>query len=508
MALVRNETNHAITLDPGPSIAPGETANVDLGLELNADLLSEGKIRVTDPAVSPPAPSGKRASVRAILQAGAAGTELVIDVSGATPGQAIGVDGLPVTAGSGGASALAPTAVKTSGYTAAVSDLVPVDATSGGVTITLPTAPADKSLIAIKKIDSSPNAVTIARGGSDVFNKAAGSTSLTLSLANQAVLLQYASSTGVWYVTAGDVPLSQLDARFAAAGSGGSSLGSPNTQTVNYTLVAGDAGKVIEVNNASARTVTIPPNSSVPFAIGTVIEIARRGTGGVTLAPGAGVTLNSEGGALGIVHQYGRASLYKRATDEWDIVGDVLASAAFPGLRYSFTAGRYYGPLDVAFGNNTYSCLANYVVPAPIWIPAGQAFDRIGIEITTAGSASSVGRLGIYKPLASGELNGGSLELDAGTVAIDTTGVKTATISWTAGETGIYYPIFVPSAACSAKMALVPSFYGHVSTTNMNFLNSLRGTHASLTSGALPSTFPAMSWGDERGGPIVFLRAA
>ena len=47
-----------------------------------------------------------------------------------------------------------------------------------------------------------------------------------------------------------------------------------NTQTANYTLVLGDAGKSVEMNNASARTITVPPNSSVAFPTGTVIELA------------------------------------------------------------------------------------------------------------------------------------------------------------------------------------------------------------------------------------------
>jgi hypothetical protein len=88
---------------------------------------------------------------------------------------------------------------------------VPVDATSAGVTVTLPTAPADRTRVGVKKIDTSANVVTVQRGGStDVFNKAAGSTSISLSKTNQSVMLHYASSTGVWYVVAGDLPLSTL----------------------------------------------------------------------------------------------------------------------------------------------------------------------------------------------------------------------------------------------------------------------------------------------------------
>jgi hypothetical protein len=109
------------------------------------------------------------------------------------------------------AQSFTPTAVKTTAYTAAAADYVPVDATSASVTVTLPTAPADRTRVGVKKIDTSANAVTIARGGStDVFNKAAGSTSVSLSKTNQSVMLHYSSSAGIWYVVAGDLPLSTL----------------------------------------------------------------------------------------------------------------------------------------------------------------------------------------------------------------------------------------------------------------------------------------------------------
>lgn len=104
----------------------------------------------------------------------------------------------------------AATPVKTAAYTAAPGDLIPADATSAGFTVTLPTAPADKSRIVVKKIDVSVNTVTIAAGGSDVFNKTGGATTLSLTLQFQAVQLQYASSTSIWYVVSTDVPLGSI----------------------------------------------------------------------------------------------------------------------------------------------------------------------------------------------------------------------------------------------------------------------------------------------------------
>lgn len=114
---------------------------------------------------------------------------------------------------------LIPTAVKTGAYTAAAQDLVPVDTTSGAVTITLPTAPVDKTQVAVKHvIQGSTNAVTIALGGSDVLNRTGGATSMTLPLLAQAAVLQYKATGAIWYVVEDDLPLSQLDLRYAATG--------------------------------------------------------------------------------------------------------------------------------------------------------------------------------------------------------------------------------------------------------------------------------------------------
>lgn len=99
---------------------------------------------------------------------------------------------------------LTPTAVKTSAYTAVAGDYVPVDVSTSNVTVTLPTAPADKTRIGITAVAlTGANAVTIAVGSGDVFNKTGGVTSWSLSTLNQGVVLQYAASTHIWYVAAG-----------------------------------------------------------------------------------------------------------------------------------------------------------------------------------------------------------------------------------------------------------------------------------------------------------------
>lgn len=97
---------------------------------------------------------------------------------------------------------------------------------------------------------------------------------------------------------------------------------SDKTKTINaqtgtsYTLVLTDADKFVTMTNASASTLTVPPNSSVAFATGTVIEGAQLGAGQVTLTAGSGVTINATPG-LNIAAQYGTFGLLKTATDTW-----------------------------------------------------------------------------------------------------------------------------------------------------------------------------------------------
>jgi hypothetical protein len=99
-----------------------------------------------------------------------------------------------------------------------------------------------------------------------------------------------------------------------------------NTQTgTTYTLVLTDASKLVTLNNASAITLTIPPNSSVAFPVGTKVDLCQLGAGTVTVAEGAGVTVNATP-TKDFRAQYSAASCIKIATDEWILVGD-LASA-------------------------------------------------------------------------------------------------------------------------------------------------------------------------------------
>ena len=98
-----------------------------------------------------------------------------------------------------------------------------------------------------------------------------------------------------------------------------------NAQTgTTYTLALSDLGKMVTLSNASAITLTVPPNSSEAFPVGAGIDLAQIGAGQVTVAQGSGVTVNATPG-LKFRAQYAGATLRKTGTDTWLLFGDLAA---------------------------------------------------------------------------------------------------------------------------------------------------------------------------------------
>jgi hypothetical protein len=95
-----------------------------------------------------------------------------------------------------------------------------------------------------------------------------------------------------------------------------------NVQTASYTLLLADDGGTVVMNIATANTLTVPPNSSVAFPIGTIINIECYGAGKTTVVAGGGVTIVSKGSHLGITI-LGDASLHKSGTDTWKLIGSL-----------------------------------------------------------------------------------------------------------------------------------------------------------------------------------------
>jgi len=96
-----------------------------------------------------------------------------------------------------------------------------------------------------------------------------------------------------------------------------------NTQTgTTYTLVIGDVGEYVTLNNASPITLTVP--ASV-FSAGDTVNVIQLGAGQVTLSAGVGATLNSQGSKLKLTGQYAAATILFTSATAAVVFGNLSA---------------------------------------------------------------------------------------------------------------------------------------------------------------------------------------
>ena len=100
-----------------------------------------------------------------------------------------------------------------------------------------------------------------------------------------------------------------------------------NAQTASYTAVLADGNNtLVTLANASANTFTIPPNSSVAYPVGTILNFAQTGAGQTTITQGSGVTITSNGATATAPKtrgQYSAATAIQTSANNWLVIGDI-----------------------------------------------------------------------------------------------------------------------------------------------------------------------------------------
>jgi hypothetical protein len=99
-----------------------------------------------------------------------------------------------------------------------------------------------------------------------------------------------------------------------------------NAQTATYTVVLGDAYKLVTMDVATANDFQIPTNANVAFPVGTVINVIQIGAGKTTIeaVTPATTTISSTASVdPDLRAQFSAASCIKTATDAWLVVGDI-----------------------------------------------------------------------------------------------------------------------------------------------------------------------------------------
>jgi hypothetical protein len=100
-----------------------------------------------------------------------------------------------------------------------------------------------------------------------------------------------------------------------------------NAQTGSYTTVLGDSGRhIYHASGAGAATYTIAANSSVPYAIGTVISFVNLSSTSISIAITTDTLYLGNLGTTGTrtLAQYGVANALKVTSTAWIITGTAL----------------------------------------------------------------------------------------------------------------------------------------------------------------------------------------
>ena len=135
--------------------------------------------------------------------------------------------------------------------------------------------------------------------------------------------VQLENSTSSTSTTTAAVPASVKSAYDLAAAATPKLL-SFNAQTgTTYTLVSGDADKLVTTSNASAVTVTIPPSV---FSAGQQINVQSIGVGLTSFAAGSGVTITSTGATAAapiLRARYSACTIICTASNVFTVIGDL-----------------------------------------------------------------------------------------------------------------------------------------------------------------------------------------
>lgn len=150
--------------------------------------------------------------------------------------------------------------------------------------------------------------------------------------------------------------------------------------------------------------------------------------------------------------------------------------------------GEYIYNLPVNFFSNL-ALVADRLYATPLVVARSLSLDRLAIEVTTAGAGSKVARLGLYRDGAN--LYPSSLLLDAGAVAVDTTGVKAVAVSQPLSK-GLYWLACISDGTPIVR-AVIYSFspLGHSAASFSDLYCQTHYRKDGVGAGALPDPFPS-----------------
>ncbi len=156
---------------------------------------------------------------------------------------------------------------------------------------------------------------------------------------------------------------------------------------------------------------------------------------------------------------------HQDAADEITSLRDGKGWAATLGGRQRFgealraspvlwMVGRWYSAQTVGTGTAAVTPAAGELRMTPVYLPVPRAIDRVGCNVSNVGTAGHVARLGVYNADQATGLPA-TVFIDAGTVAVDTTGAKEVVVSATLH--GLYWLCLAPQSGSFVGMTAAGS---------------------------------------------------
>lgn len=203
----------------------------------------------------------------------------------------------------------------------------------------------------------------------------------------KSVQLQTLSDVGLFYLNIGDIlQVTQISPSITFA----STCREPYTQQTSgssYTLVIGDLWSLIDVTSSSAFTITVPPQSSVPWPSATInaakIRVRQSNLAQVSIVGGSGVTVTATSGRLAKTRANGSIiELEKIGADNWVVSGDLALNSA----SHSSSVGS--GAINMANddGGDVYPVTPSGNITLTMSNPVYGR--RVSVVVTTSGTTS------------------------------------------------------------------------------------------------------------------------
>jgi len=147
-----------------------------------------------------------------------------------------------------------------------------------------------------------------------------------------------------------------------------------NTQAgTTYTFVLADDARLTAATSASAKTFTVPPQSSVVWTANDIIRVVNYGAGALTINGGVGVTVTNTASTIA---QFQSAAVIRTAENAWTLVP---FSGGASSANFTNTATGTYSVSTVNYKYITFTGNGSLVVDkagyADVWILSGGSPD-------------------------------------------------------------------------------------------------------------------------------------